>query len=366
MRLVPDLGQFKKELDAIVKGSAKGAKPKEEDKKKDESKKESSKILSVLKKSLKALGVIALVSLLIGGLMKIFEPILKLIGVVMTLLFIPLIPIMKQVMVALGEFAKKSAKNVSALLEGDIDLSTFFENIFGDVGTLIEQITPIMTEFFEETFAALSQVVLDNAGKIAGFILKIAGQIALSIGKAAFGLGVLIGEKLVEWAEKFGSLIGKFLGKIVVKIGTAISDFIIKVGTSISNFILKIKGVFVNIVTKIRNVWSNFIDKIRDAIAGIIDRIKNFFSLGRGRNETTVGDAIIRPNGQIIRTDPRDTLIATKNPEDLGGQGVFFTFAPVINLPGPINSSLDVRKVAEEIATIAMDELSRRTGGLRI
>jgi len=28
---------------------------------------------------------------------------------------------------------------------------------------------------------------------------------------------------------------------------------------------------------------------------------------------TTVGDAIIRPNGQIIKTDPRDTLIATKS-----------------------------------------------------
>jgi len=35
----------------------------------------------------------------------------------------------------------------------------------------------------------------------------------------------------------------------------------------------------------------------------------------------TVGDAIIRPNGQIIETDPRDTIIATKN--GFGGVSVY-------------------------------------------
>jgi hypothetical protein len=32
-----------------------------------------------------------------------------------------------------------------------------------------------------------------------------------------------------------------------------------------------------------------------------------------------VNDAIIRPNGQIIETNPNDTLIATQNPGGLGG-----------------------------------------------
>ena len=38
-------------------------------------------------------------------------------------------------------------------------------------------------------------------------------------------------------------------------------------------------------------------------------------------NSTSVGDAIIRPNGDVIETDPRDTLIATQNPGALGGGG---------------------------------------------
>lgn len=42
--------------------------------------------------------------------------------------------------------------------------------------------------------------------------------------------------------------------------------------------------------------------------------------------EERVGDAILRPDGTIVRTDPRDTLIATKNPGGGGGGGVNINF----------------------------------------
>lgn len=40
-------------------------------------------------------------------------------------------------------------------------------------------------------------------------------------------------------------------------------------------------------------------------------------------NRTSVGDAIIRPNGQIIETDPNDTIFATQNPGGMGGITVY-------------------------------------------
>ncbi len=59
----------------------------------------------------------------------------------------------------------------------------------------------------------------------------------------------------------------------------------------------------------------------------------------------SVGDAIIRPNGDVIKTDPRDTLIATKNP---GGMGGGITLIVQGNLIG-----LD----AEDISRSLSDEL---------
>ena len=45
-------------------------------------------------------------------------------------------------------------------------------------------------------------------------------------------------------------------------------------------------------------------DMIKDLGKEIISPFTGFSS---------VGDAIIRPNGEVIETDPKDTLIATKN-----------------------------------------------------
>ena len=35
--------------------------------------------------------------------------------------------------------------------------------------------------------------------------------------------------------------------------------------------------------------------------------------------KTDVQDAIIRPNGDVIRTDPKDTILATQTPNAVGG-----------------------------------------------
>lgn len=364
VRLIPDLTQFKKEIDNIVKGAAKGATSTGEKDKKD--KKESSKILGSLNKSLKFLGAIAIAASLMAGIFKIFEPILKLWGVVMALLFVPLIPIMKKVLIALGEFAKKAAKNVSAFLGGEISLTEFFENVFGDFGALVEQITPIITDFLSKTFEALTNVVINNSGKIFKFILKFLLQIGLEIAKAAFKLGKTIGQAILDLPKTLSKLkpkIKEFINGLAIQLK---SFLLRKLRTTWENFITGLKNIITSIKDKIKNVWLNFIDGIKNAIKGVIDKIKNFrlFNL-RGDRETKVGDAIIRPNGQIIRTDPRDTLIATKNPESLGS-AQSITFSPTIILQQGINSKLDIRKAAEELAQIGFEELTRRTGGLRI
>lgn len=368
VKLIPDLSLFKKELNKAVKGAAGGAA--NNSSKEDASKQKKAKGDSVtLNKMLKTLGVIAIVSTLVGGLLKTFEPVIKLLGVIITLLFIPLIPIMKKVLISLGEFAKKAVKNVSAVLGGDINLTEFFENVFGDAGTLINEITPIITQFMDKMFNALLDVVINNADKIVAFIFKFLLKIGEAIAIAAIDLGKALGQFLINLFNKdspIGRRISEVADEIKLDIKEMFSNLIESIKEIWNKFIDSIKNTLSGITDKIRSVWDNFVSSIKSAISRIVDKIQNFRLFGGGRSrETNVGDAIIRPNGQIIRTDPADTLIATKNPEALGG-GVSMTFAPNITISGGINSELDIRRIAEQIAKLGFEELTRRTGGLRL
>ena len=68
-------------------------------------------------------------------------------------------------------------------------------------------------------------------------------------------------------------------------------------------------------------IW-NFMKDLPRLIGEFIGNALSSISPFSGRRTESVGDAIIRPNGQVIKTDPKDTIIATKNP---GGTGSSIT-----------------------------------------
>lgn len=68
-------------------------------------------------------------------------------------------------------------------------------------------------------------------------------------------------------------------------------------------------------------------------------RHKTALDINRQVSQTSVHDALISTNGRVITTDPKDYLIATKNPRELvGGNSVV---QPVIN--NIINNNADVQ-----------------------
>ena len=98
------------------------------------------------------------------------------------------------------------------------------------------------------------------------------------------------------------------------------------------------EGAFVKVskIQGIAGVLSNVLPKIYDPkITGI-------------RKIIGIRDAIIRPNGDIIKPHPQDTLIATKNPEGLGGNGI--TFIVQGNLIGLDEADIS-RRLASELNT---------------
>ena len=85
----------------------------------------------------------------------------------------------------------------------------------------------------------------------------------------------------------------------------------------------------------------------------IKSKIKSLLSFGGGSSKS-VNDAIITPNGDIIRTNPSDYLIATKNPSALasGGSGG----ASTINVN--ISGGLITEEVARDIGKVIQRQVS--------
>ena len=71
--------------------------------------------------------------------------------------------------------------------------------------------------------------------------------------------------------------------------------------------------------------------------------IADLFESDNDRNRRRVGDAILRPNGEIIETHPRDTIIATQNPGNLSQGGITIQ---IENING-----LDANMVAEALSS---------------
>lgn len=155
---------------------------------------------------------------------------------------------------------------------------------------------------------------------------------------------------LPNWQSKF-----KAMYNFAVNIFTSLKTFFSEIWSSISS-------IFRSSIDKI----SNFLDPIIEKITGLVDMISNiggdfFKGVGngieavkeRGRSITGVNDAIISPNGNIITTDPKDYLIATKKPGELAGAGGGVNV--VINYPMVLD-----RNAGDMLADVISESLRRK------
>ena len=88
------------------------------------------------------------------------------------------------------------------------------------------------------------------------------------------------------------------------------------------------KPLYVWLKDKFLGILGSIVDKIKwvvDKGSGIYDAFSAGISaIGGGGKTETVGDAIIRPNGDVIKTHPDDTLLAMKNfdGKELNGENI--------------------------------------------
>ena len=139
----------------------------------------------------------------------------------------------------------------------------------------------------------------------------------------AFGEISGLTEELRELASGIGPLL-ELIDTDVEKMNQDTTKDIDKLGTDIVTDIKVASDGEIKALEGIESETRSLPQRIWDLVKGlaglIADAIGGIFRFGKN-----VGDAIIKPSGEVIRTDPKDTIIATKNPETInqGGSKTF-------------------------------------------
>ncbi len=226
---------------------------------------------------------------------------------------------------------------------------------------------------------------------VAGWPLLVIGAIAIAVAylvKKAFELGLWLGDKLADliwWIimttkDAWYAMVDILKSAWVTIVGwvSAAWDWLVellkKSWEGLKLFGQWIWDALVVVFTAAWDILKTFGKWIWDGLVSIFttsfqalsgigqwikDKIKSMFSLfgGGSGTGTAVNDAIITPNGDIIRTNPSDYLIATKNPSALMGGG-----AGGMTLNVNITGGMVTEDIARQVGKIIVREIKQGGG----
>ena len=295
----------------------------------DELKKLNKNVLKLDKTMFLNIDVVEILSSLAGDLYKVMQPLFKILSLLFMVIFLPLMPIMKMLI-----------KVVAGLIDGFIKLFggkiNFAEFIKGYVGPAIIGVLSAMLELTKMIWTAIWEVVK-------GVVSLLWEGFAWIVEKLIQG-GTWLWKTIISAFQNIATKMWDIIKKMFTGVIDAVSivwNFIkglfrgtIDVGSNIWNFI---KGLFKGTIDVSKTVWNWF---------------KGLFGGSNGKT-TSVGDAIITPQG-VVKTDPKDFIIATKNPGSIGGKNI------TININNPsVRNDQDIKKMASEFSRV----LQRQLGG---
>lgn len=347
----------------------------------------SNKELSELNKNVKKLDktmylnldVIEMLSSLLGDIYKLVQPLIKILSLLFMMAFIPLMPIIKMLVENLAEFTKW-------VMPGMKGLQGVFDKVATVLGKIIDFVADAMIWSIESLVKGI--MFLFNIG------VKI-GEFLIWIVEFLFNVGVVIGELIIKVAEFLAWTLEK-LAEGLVWVWESLLLPVFKVLWEGIKWVWEVlkgafqliwegitwvwntlyKPVFSWLAEMFKSIWTVIIEpvwnwikdkfnlmkdvlgNIVDAIKGVANKIRNLISNlnpFKSSKSTKVNDAIIRPDGQIIQTDPKDYIFATKTPEKMFGQNQV-----TLNINNPVvREERDIRKIAEEVSKVLERKLCR-------
>ena len=270
-------------------------------------------------------------------LSRLLEPIVKTIEPVVKIL----VDNFSKILSPIADIAGHIIDIATGLLDMNTNgnsLVTIFSDIAGFIGDAAGWALE-MVESFVKGFKPYISPVVDSVAKIAEAFKSIWNSIFSS------------DEKIKGWKAIF-----KFIGDVVGGTVKATFEVIENIVKTIDSTIKSIDDLSKVLTGK--DPGKEFGKNIGDALLGIYD----FFNPAQAvlRKAQNVDDAIVKPSGEIIRTDPADYLIATKTPGALGGFGktinIDFTGMTIVVQKA---TQEEARTMATSFVNMFRDEINR-------
>ncbi|MBW6469608.1 MAG: hypothetical protein K0A90_00120 [Methanosarcinaceae archaeon] len=331
-----------------------------------------------------------LIGSLLGSLLSSVKMLFDPLSAIASLLIMALFPILKPFLILFIKVGLLLYKFLNKMLGGS-------ESVKGTAGrdeTGKIDVSPFGV--FVSLISGLALAILLIIGVFLAFPTLLAGAGTATI----IGLVAVLGLVLAYLSQEFM--------KFVVWFSESLNKFIIFLIEKWVNFTNRLGAVLVDVVNFLGAIWNGFLDMltksweglkslgtwIYDSITSILetsweglkslgtwiydtfksifissmsvlsnignwisDKIKSLIGFGGGGGSSKVNDAIITPNGDIIRTNPADYIIATKNPGALGGGS-----GGPANITVTINGGLITDDVARDIGKVILREVNMGGG----
>ena len=255
--------------------------------------------------------------------LPVIAAIMKLFKIILMLLLMPLIPVLKPVMLLMAEMAKRMAKSNALANHNPF---TMWLNLIPGFGAALLSM--------EEFGTAIKNIDISKLG------INLRDKVLIPIGEFFQTLGKQIWDNFIVPGWNWFKDIGK----------TIYDTFLEPQFRNLGNFLIKIYNWYV------KNLGFIFGAKPQDYISAPTTNNNaqggqsnvygpHFFEDLVNGPKSWVSDAIITPNG-MVKTDPNDFIIATKNPKGLGGGGVIN-----INIDRPmLTGQSDIKELVRQIS----------------
>ena len=328
-----------------------------------------------LKALVKIAALVGSLLFIVSALDFIIKPVFAILKALLILLFLPLVPLLKPALMIMAEFVQKLLPIITAISK-KVELA-FAEGGFGDaIVVLIKEMTgtviPLLFEFFGGILTAaielLPQIlpvlveglvsVIEGLGQflgdiIAAFVTVIEALIDSGFGQALIDAFIKVIDVLITLVDQLITpLISLFVAIIDALLNSSLLDDLIDAFVRVIEALSPLLPIIIDAMTTV------FTEVVKAISAAIVEKIfgSSIFGGGGSSNSEDTGDFILRPNGQLIKTDPRDTIVGFKGPGPSGAGG-----GTVININNPVvRDDADLRKLTEMISMRLQTQLKGR------